>query len=113
MPAHLTTPRPHTPHHTQPRHTPPCLPQIGAVNTLVRQEGGGLKGYNTDWSAAIAAIEQGLGAGERASRRPPAGLLCLATGPSLPRPGNHTLPPSATAPILQPQAAAPTRAAPL
>ena len=34
--------------------------QIGAVNTLVRQQDGSLKGYNTDWSAAITAIEQGL-----------------------------------------------------
>ena len=34
--------------------------QIGAVNTLVRQQDGTLKGYNTDWSAAIAAIENGL-----------------------------------------------------
>ncbi|KAL0035402.1 hypothetical protein WJX77_005085 [Trebouxia sp. C0004] len=34
--------------------------QIGAVNTLVRQPGGSLKGYNTDWSAAITAIENGL-----------------------------------------------------
>lgn len=34
--------------------------QIGAVNTLVRQQDGTLKGYNTDWSAAINAIEQGL-----------------------------------------------------
>ena len=34
--------------------------QIGAVNTLVRQSDGSLKGYNTDWSAAITAIENGL-----------------------------------------------------
>ncbi|KAI7844252.1 hypothetical protein COHA_002050 [Chlorella ohadii] len=38
----------------------PVAAQIGAVNTLVRQEDGSLKGYNTDWSAAIAAIERGL-----------------------------------------------------
>lgn len=37
--------------------------QIGAVNTLVRQEDCSLKGYNTDWSAAIAAIERGLDPG--------------------------------------------------
>lgn len=43
----------------------PVVPstQIGAVNTLVRQEDGSLKGYNTDWSAAIAAIERGLDPG--------------------------------------------------
>lgn len=34
--------------------------QIGAVNTLVRQSDGSLKGYNTDWSAAVTAIENGL-----------------------------------------------------
>lgn len=38
----------------------PVAQQIGAVNTLVRQEDGTLKGYNTDWSAAITAIEDGL-----------------------------------------------------
>ena len=38
----------------------PVARQIGAVNTLVRQQDGALKGYNTDWSAAITAIEQGL-----------------------------------------------------
>ena len=43
---------------------PHLLPQqIGAVNTLVRQDGGSLNGYNTDWSAAIAAIERGLDPG--------------------------------------------------
>ena len=31
--------------------------QIGAVNTLVRRPDGTLKGYNTDYSAAIGAIE--------------------------------------------------------
>lgn len=39
--------------------------QIGAVNTLVRQPNGSLKGYNTDWSAAITAIEQGLQSGSQ------------------------------------------------
>lgn len=34
--------------------------QIGAANTLVRQPDGLLSAYNTDWSAAISAIEQGL-----------------------------------------------------
>lgn len=41
----------------------PIAQQIGAVNTLVRQQDGTLKGYNTDWSAAITAIEQGLQSG--------------------------------------------------
>ena len=38
---------------------------IGAANTLVRQPGGTLKAYNTDWSAALDAVEAGLGGGER------------------------------------------------
>ena len=39
----------------------PVAAKIGAVNTLVRLPGGGWKGYNTDWLAAISAIEAGLG----------------------------------------------------
>jgi hypothetical protein len=35
--------------------------RIGAANTLVRTPEGKLKAYNTDWSAAIAAVEAGLG----------------------------------------------------
>ena len=38
----------------------PLAARIGAVNTLLRQPDGGLRGYNTDCSAAIAAIEAGL-----------------------------------------------------
>lgn len=34
---------------------------IGAANTLIRQADGTLKAYNTDWLAAISAIERGLG----------------------------------------------------
>ncbi|KAI3438702.1 hypothetical protein D9Q98_001122 [Chlorella vulgaris] len=45
----------------------PVAQQIGAVNTLVRQADGGLKGYNTDWSAAITAIERGLRPGLKAA----------------------------------------------
>ena len=41
----------------------PVAAQIGAVNTLVRQADGGLRGYNTDWLAAVAAIEKGLNPG--------------------------------------------------
>jgi 3-dehydroquinate dehydratase / shikimate dehydrogenase len=33
---------------------------IGAANTLVRQADGSFKAYNTDWSAAISAIERGM-----------------------------------------------------
>jgi len=39
----------------------PVAASIGAVNTLVRLPGGGFKGYNTDWEAAVDAIEMGLG----------------------------------------------------
>eukprot|EP01023_Acetabularia_acetabulum_P042325 TRINITY_DN4172_c0_g2_i2.p1 TRINITY_DN4172_c0_g2~~TRINITY_DN4172_c0_g2_i2.p1 ORF type:complete len:605 (-),score=100.90 TRINITY_DN4172_c0_g2_i2:126-1940(-) len=38
----------------------PITRKIGAVNTLIRQEDGSLMGYNTDWTAAISAIEQGV-----------------------------------------------------
>jgi 3-dehydroquinate dehydratase/shikimate dehydrogenase len=41
--------------------------QIGAVNTLVKQSDGTFKGYNTDWLAAISAIEQELSAAEARS----------------------------------------------
>ena len=33
---------------------------IGAVNTLIRQADGSLAAHNTDWTAAIGAIEAGL-----------------------------------------------------
>ena len=36
----------------------PIAKKIGAVNTLVRQPDGTLKGYNTDYSAAIEVIER-------------------------------------------------------
>lgn len=35
--------------------------RIGAANTLVRTPEGKLKAYNTDWSAAISAVEAALG----------------------------------------------------
>jgi len=38
----------------------PVAAQIGAVNTLVRQPDGTFKGYNTDSSAAVGAIERAL-----------------------------------------------------
>lgn len=38
----------------------PVAKEIGAVNTLVRQSDGSLKGYNTDGQAAIDAIEMSL-----------------------------------------------------
>ncbi|KAI0564835.1 Shikimate dehydrogenase [Gracilaria domingensis] len=34
--------------------------KIGAMNTVVRQTNGTLKGYNTDWAAAISAVEDHL-----------------------------------------------------
>jgi len=39
----------------------PLARSIGAVNTLVRRDDGSLKGYNTDCTAALNAIEAGLG----------------------------------------------------
>jgi shikimate 5-dehydrogenase len=39
----------------------PVAAHIGAANTLVRQRDGSMKAYNTDWSAAIGAVEAGLG----------------------------------------------------
>lgn len=42
----------------------PVASSIGAVNTLVRRPDGSLAGYNTDWHAAISAIEQSLTNGE-------------------------------------------------
>ena len=38
----------------------PLAARIGAVNTLVRQPDGSLRGYNTDCGAALDAIEAGL-----------------------------------------------------
>ena len=38
----------------------PLAARIGAVNTLVRQRDGSLRGYNTDCGAALDAIEAGL-----------------------------------------------------
>lgn len=55
----------------------PVAEAIGAANTLVRQPGGGLKAYNTDWSAAISAVEAAM-IGARPSRCPAAALVGLA-----------------------------------
>jgi 3-dehydroquinate dehydratase / shikimate dehydrogenase len=38
----------------------PVAAQIGAVNTLVREPNGSFRGYNTDYVAAIGAIEKAL-----------------------------------------------------
>ena len=50
----------------------PLAARIGAVNTLVRQSDGSLRGYNTDCGAALDAIEAGLsslyGAGDEKVR---------------------------------------------
>jgi len=40
----------------------PVAARVGAVNTLIRQPDGGFRGYNTDMSAAIGAIERRLAA---------------------------------------------------
>jgi 3-dehydroquinate dehydratase / shikimate dehydrogenase len=52
--------------------------KIGAMNTVVTQRDGALWGYNTDWMAAISAIEEGLLAEGRqltGSR-----VLCIGAG---------------------------------
>ena len=38
----------------------PVAQKIGAVNTLIRRPDGSLTAHNTDWSAAIGAIEAAL-----------------------------------------------------
>ncbi len=55
---------------------------IGAANTLVRQPDGSLKAYNTDWSAAISAIERGLGGSgtEDAGNSPLQGKTVVVVG---------------------------------
>eukprot|EP00897_Mesotaenium_endlicherianum_P002379 jgi/Mesen1/2169/ME000152S01252 len=56
---------------------------IGAVNTLVRRPDGTLKGYNTDWGAAISAIEDGLvlREGDKGGGKSPlAGRLVVVVG---------------------------------
>ena len=45
----------------------PVAAQIGAVNTLIRKPDGSFKGYNTDCSAAIGAIERRLSGGRTSS----------------------------------------------
>ena len=56
---------------------------IGAANTLIRQADGTLKAYNTDWSAAISAIERGLGGSvtaENAQKSPLKGKTVVVVG---------------------------------
>ena len=38
----------------------PVAANIGAVNTLVRNSDGSMAGHNTDWKAALDAIEEEL-----------------------------------------------------
>lgn len=49
--------------------------KIGAMNTVVKQPDGNLKGYNTDWIAAISAIEDHLSNGIRGKR-----VVCIGAG---------------------------------
>eukprot|EP00198_Chlamydomonas_reinhardtii_P005010 XP_001694346.1 dehydroquinate dehydratase [Chlamydomonas reinhardtii] len=60
----------------------PVAAQIGAVNTLIRQADGSFKGYNTDWEAAISAIERGLAgnAGTPAAESPLKGRTVVVIG---------------------------------
>eukprot|EP00775_Hariotina_reticulata_P012029 gene12029-12174_t len=41
----------------------PVAASIGACNTLIKQDDGSFKGYNTDWIAAISAVERVLATG--------------------------------------------------
>jgi 3-dehydroquinate dehydratase/shikimate dehydrogenase len=57
--------------------------RIGAANTLVRRPDGGLDASNTDWAAAIGAIERGLGGSGReedAGASPLRGLTVVVVG---------------------------------
>jgi len=57
----------------------PVAKSIGAANTLVRQPDSTLKAYNTDWSAAIDAVEEGFGGDSLLIEK--ALLLCSACRP--------------------------------
>lgn len=50
--------------------------KIGAMNTVVKQADGQLKGYNTDWVAAISAIEDGLKPDLLSEKR----VVCIGAG---------------------------------
>lgn len=49
--------------------------KIGAMNTVVKQADGRLKGYNTDWVAAISAIEEKVDNGMLGKR-----VVCIGAG---------------------------------
>lgn len=49
--------------------------RIGAMNTVVRREDGSLKGYNTDWVAALSAVEERVDGGIAGKR-----VLCIGAG---------------------------------
>lgn len=54
----------------------PTTKGIGAMNTVVKQKDGSLKGYNTDWIAAISAIEDDLPSKSLAGLR----VVCIGAG---------------------------------
>jgi len=60
----------------------PVAAKIGAVNTLVRMPDGTLKGYNTDYVAAIDAIETAMGGriGEEKNVSPLSGKTVVVVG---------------------------------
>lgn len=54
----------------------PTTERIGAMNTVVKQKDGRLKGYNTDWIGAISAIEDELPQKSLAGLR----VVCIGAG---------------------------------
>lgn len=49
--------------------------RIGAINTVVKKEDGTLEGYNTDWVAALSAVEEKVEGGMQQKR-----VLCIGAG---------------------------------
>lgn len=57
-------------------HVDPTARRIGAINTVVRRSDGSLAGYNTDWVAAMDAIEHALPDRSLLGKR----VLCIGAG---------------------------------
>eukprot|EP00180_Rhodochaete_pulchella_P004500 Plantae.Rhodophyta-Rhodochaete_pulchella.ctg8588.p1 GENE.Plantae.Rhodophyta-Rhodochaete_pulchella.ctg8588~~Plantae.Rhodophyta-Rhodochaete_pulchella.ctg8588.p1 ORF type:complete len:313 (+),score=44.23 Plantae.Rhodophyta-Rhodochaete_pulchella.ctg8588:102-941(+) len=57
----------------------PVAGKIGAINTIVVDDNGMMKGYNTDWNAAITAIEDVMG-GSQLPQSPLKGKTVVVIG---------------------------------